>query len=110
MRHNGIRYQTHHFLREQTMSENTNSKSRFASGGFTERFSVVRLDGRPTRADARYFILDYSGADPHAVEALTVYADRVASENPTLAADIREALKNPKCGPAQHPCADAKLD
>lgn len=90
------------------MTVEKKSESRFAVGGFTERFSVVRLDGQPTRADARYFVLDYSGADPHAVEALKVYADRVESENPTLASDIRDALKNPGSGPAQHPCADSK--
>lgn len=90
------------------MSSETNSKSRFAVGGFTERFSVMRLDGQPTRADARYFVLDYSGADPHAVEALKLYADKVESENSALAKDIREALKNPKSSPAQHPCADSK--
>ena len=92
------------------MSSETNSESRFAEGGVTERFSVVRLDGKPTRAEARYFVLDYSGADPHAVEALKLYADSVESENSALAQVIREALKNPKNSPSQHPCADSKKD
>lgn len=81
---------------------------RYATGGFTERYSVVRLDGEPTRPEARYIVLDYSGADPHAVKALQVYADSVESENAEFAADLRTALSDPHNGPAQHPCADVK--
>lgn len=82
--------------------------SRYSSGGFAERFSVVRLDGKATRPEARYIVLDYSGADPHAVKALQVYAESVEKENPEFAADLRRALGDPRNGPAQHPCADSK--
>lgn len=85
-------------------------KSRFSVGGFTERFCVTRLDGKPTRPEARYIVLDYSGADPHAIKALQVYADSVESENSAFADDIRRALLDPKNGPAQHPCADVKVN
>lgn len=82
--------------------------SRYSEGGFTERFSVVRLDGKATRPSARYIVLDYSGADPHAVVALRSYADSVESENQQFAEDIRAAIANPHDAPAQHPCADNK--
>ncbi|MBX3418334.1 MAG: hypothetical protein KF851_12080 [Pirellulaceae bacterium] len=88
--------------------ESTQLQSRYAKGAFTERFAVVRLDGQPTRAQARYFVLDYSGADPHAVAAMEAYATSVEKENPELAASIRQALSDPSKGPAQHPCADSK--
>ena len=90
--------------------ENEEKVSRYATGGFTERFCVVRLDGKPTRPESRYIVLDYSGADPHAIKALQVYADSVESENPEFAADIRKALLDPRNGPAQHPCADMKAN
>lgn len=85
------------------------SQSRYSSGAFSERFAVVRLDGNPTRPEARYMVLDYSGADPHAVVALKAYADSVEAENAEFAQSIREALANPADGPAQHPCADSKV-
>jgi len=85
------------------------SQSRYKSGAFSERFAVVRLDGRPTRPGARYIVLDYSGADPHAVVAIKAYADSVEKENPEFAESIRVALSNPVSGPAQHPCADSKV-
>lgn len=84
--------------------------SRFSNGGFSERFAVVRLDGKPTRPTARYIVLDYSGADPHAVVALRAYADSVRKDNPAFANDILDALDNPADAPAQHPCADNKQE
>ncbi len=83
--------------------------SRFSKGGFTERFAVVRLDGKPTRPSARYIVLDYSGADPHAITAMLAYATSVAEDNPAFASDILKALENPGEAPAQHPCADNKV-
>jgi hypothetical protein len=88
--------------------ETIQSQSRYSKGGFTERFAVVRLDGKPTRPNARYFVLDYSGADPHAIAAMSAYAASVEKENPELAESIRQALSDPSKGPAQHPCADSK--
>lgn len=62
--------------------------SRYGSGGFSPRFTVTRTDGKPCRPDARYMVLDGSGADPHALLALKVYAASVRAENPELADDI----------------------
>lgn len=71
------------------------------TGGFEPRFWVTRADGKPCRAEARYLVLDYAG-DPHAKAALAAYADSIASENPRMAADLRDALVNPTSYPAQH--------
>jgi len=70
-------------------------------GGFEDRFRVTRTDGRPVRAAARYFVLDYAG-DPHAKVALAAYASSISEENPALAADLRDALGRPGRYPAQH--------
>lgn len=67
-------------------------KSRYGSGGFSPRFVVTRADGKPCRPGARYMVLDGSGADPHALLALKVYAASVRSENPELAADIERMV------------------
>lgn len=59
--------------------------SRYGSGGVSPRFIVTRADGKPCRPDARYMVLDGSGADPHALLALKVYAASVRAENPEMA-------------------------
>jgi hypothetical protein len=66
--------------------------SRYASGGFSPRFIITRADGKPCRPEARYMVLDGSGADPHAVEVLKDYANRVRAENPELAADLERMI------------------
>lgn len=76
--------------------------SRFATGGYEPRFKVTRTDSKPIDPARRYTVLDFSGADPHAVKALSVYADSVEAENPQLAADIRRNLADPANAPAQH--------
>lgn len=76
--------------------------SRFNKGGFEDRFTVTRKDGKPIRADARYLVLDYSGADPHAKLAIEVYAASVRSDNIRLATDLRDALSTPSEWPTQH--------
>lgn len=76
--------------------------TRATSGGFEDRFRVTRRDGKPIREGARYIVLDYSGADPHAVSALRAYADSIEADNPQMAADLRAALANPSEWPAQH--------
>lgn len=78
----------------------------YKDGGFEERYVVARKNGMPTRPSARYFVLDYSGADPHAVRALLLYAALVQAENPLLTAQLRVALENPAAAPAQHANAD----
>lgn len=67
-------------------------QSRFSSGGFSPRFSIVRTDGKPCRPSARYMVLDGSGADPHAIKALRAYAESVRTENNELAADLDRML------------------
>lgn len=67
-------------------------KSRYSSGGFSPRFVVTRTDGKPCRPSARYMVLDGSGADPHAVKALKVYAESIRSENPQAADDLDRML------------------
>ena len=76
--------------------------TRAAVGGFEDRFRVTRCDGKPIPTGRRYIVSDYSGADPHAVNALRVYADSIEAENPQMAADIRDALVAPEKWPAQH--------
>lgn len=86
------------------MSEST---SRYGSGGFSPRFVVTRTDGKPCRSSARYIVLDGSGADPHAVEALKDYARRVRADNPEMADDLERMLAGAwPAELAQH--ADAK--
>lgn len=76
--------------------------TRATTGGFEDRFCVTRRDGKPIREGARYIVLDYSGADPHATFALRAYADSIRSENPQMADDLTAALTNPAAWPSQH--------
>lgn len=77
--------------------------SRYAQGGLEPRFIIERIDGKPIPASRRYsLVLDFSGADPHALKAAHAYADSVEAENPQLAADIRAAVADPTTAPAQH--------
>lgn len=76
--------------------------TRAITGGFQDRFRVTRTDGQPIRQSARYIVLDYSGADPHASIALTAYADSIEADNPQMADDLRAALASPEQWPAQH--------
>lgn len=48
--------------------------SRYTESGFDPRFVVRRTDGQPCRPEARYMVLDGSGADPIAKLALKFYA------------------------------------
>jgi hypothetical protein len=76
--------------------------TRATEGGFDDRFRVIRVDGKPIRKGARYIVLDYSGADPHAAFALTAYADSIEADNPQMADDLRAALASPEQWPSQH--------
>ena len=80
----------------------TATATRANTGGFEDRFRVTRTDGNPIRADRRYIVLDYAGGDPHALVALTAYANSIEGENPEMAADLRRALTNPEEYPSQH--------
>jgi hypothetical protein len=76
--------------------------SRYKSGGLEERFIIRRLDGAPIPEDRRYsLVLDFSGADPHALVAAHAYAASVRAENPQLADDIVHALTHPNTAPKQ---------
>ena len=76
--------------------------TRASSGGFEDRFRVTRCDGKPIREGARYIVLDYSGADQHAITALQAYADSIEGDNPQMASDLRAAIANPSAWPSQH--------
>lgn len=78
------------------------TESRYKRGGFEPRFIIERTDGKPIDPSRRYFVLDFSGADPHAVTALIQYANLVAQENSQLAKDLTDALLDPKNAPPQH--------
>lgn len=79
------------------------TKSGFMLGGLEERFLIERKDGKPIPPDRRYsLVLDFSGADPHAIAAARTYAKSVEGDNPKLAADILAAIDNPATAPAQH--------
>jgi hypothetical protein len=71
-------------------------------GGYEPRFNVTRTDGKAIDPTRRYMVLDFSGADPEAVEALRLYADLKETINPQLAADLRRHIANPATAPAQH--------
>ena len=79
----------------------TETATRATSGGFTDRFVVTRKDGK-VNIEARYLVLDYTGRDPHAIPAIRAYADSIESENPQMAADLRDALANPDKYPHQN--------
>lgn len=77
--------------------------SRYATGPLEERFVIERVDGQPIPSSRRYsLVLDFSGADPHALLAAEAYAASVERENPQLAAGIRAALADPNTAPKQH--------
>lgn len=80
--------------------------SRYAHGGLEPRFLIERTDGRPIDPNRRYsMVLDFSGADPHAIVAAKAYAESVKAENPQLAGDILAAIADSSSAPAQHRCA-----
>lgn len=74
----------------------------WANGGYEPRYVVRREDGKPIRENARYFVLQFNGEDPHALVAMRSYAFSVADTNPTLALDILRHLDNPSAAPSQH--------
>lgn len=77
--------------------------TRATSGGLEPRFVIERADGQPIDPTRRYsLVLDFSGADPHALVAAKAYANSVRSTNVQLAADIDLAIKNPDVAPPQH--------
>lgn len=83
---------TEDILYQIVKENNMTEPSRYIEGGFEPRFVVTRTDGKPCRPDARYIVLDGSGADPHAVKALREYANSVRSENQNLADDLEYML------------------
>ena len=77
--------------------------SGYISGGLEARFVIERADGKPIAPDRRYcMVLDFSGADPHALKAALTYAESVEAGNPKLSADIRATVKDPSIGAPQH--------
>lgn len=78
------------------------ANSRYSSGGYEPRFKVARTDGKAIDPDARYMVLRFDGADPHAILALQVYAASVRLENPALADDLMGHLSDPTNAPPQY--------
>ena len=79
--------------------------TRANTGGLEPRYNVERNDGKPIASHKRFpVILEASGDDPEAVEALAYYAflKQSRGKNPELAADIMAALADPANAPAQH--------
>lgn len=77
--------------------------TRATSGGLEPRFVIERADGKPIDPTRRYsLVLDFSGADPHALVAAKAYADSIRPANVQLADDIEAAISNPAAAPAQH--------
>ena len=77
--------------------------TRATVGGLEPRFVIERIDGKPIPADRRYsMVLDFSGADPHAIVAAKAYADSIEAVNPEMASGIRAALADPANAPPQH--------
>lgn len=77
--------------------------TRATAGGLEPRFIIERADGKPIDPTRRYsLVLDFSGADPHALVAAKAYADSIRATNVQLADDIEAAIANPTTAPAQH--------
>ncbi len=76
--------------------------TRAAEGGFEARFTVTRTDGKAPLPHKRFFILEYSGDDPFAVEAMRYYASISQARNPQLSKDLLAATYDPAVSPAQH--------
>lgn len=74
---------------------------REVTGGFEDRFRVVRIDGKACRPEARYIVLDYA-TDEHAKAAVLAYADSVECDNKAFADDLRNAVSDPSVYPSQH--------
>jgi hypothetical protein len=82
--------------------------TRATAGGLEPRFIIERADGKPIDPTRRYgLVLDFSGADPHALVAAKAYADSIRATNVQLADDIEAAISNPQAAPAQHRYATA---
>lgn len=80
-------------------------QSRANVGGLSPRYYTERTDNQPIAAHKRFpVMLEASGDDPEAVEALAYYAflKNSRGKNPELAADIMAALADPINAPAQH--------
>lgn len=58
--------------------------------GLFNKFVVRRVGGKRYGSD--YFVLDLAH-DPHALPALSAYADSCAAEYPLLAADLRVKVR-----------------
>jgi len=80
-------------------------QTRANTGGLSPRYIVERTDGQPIAKHKRFpVLLEASGDDPEAVEALAYYAflKHSRGKNRELAADIMAALADPINAPAQH--------
>lgn len=74
--------------------------TRATQGGLEERFIVERADGKPIDPSRRYIVLDVSGADQTALDAIGFYAQN--TPNKQLGQDIIDALHGKREFPKQH--------
>lgn len=61
--------------------------------GLFRKYEVRKTDGSAVDPNAAYFVMRLD-TDPHARRAAGAYADSIAEENPELAADLLEILRN----------------
>lgn len=60
--------------------------------GYRAKFNVTRSDGKPFNHAPDAFVVMCFDTDPHAAEAVKVYAHSIAHENPQFSADLIVAL------------------
>ena len=69
------------------------SDQSWKTGGYDpKRYITMKGDGTPVDPKGEYFTLRID-TDPHARRAVETYANSVQTENPQLAVDLRNLLK-----------------
>jgi hypothetical protein len=67
----------------------------YKTGRYEKKYTVIKADGTACDKEADYFVLRID-EDPHARNALAVYAESLAYDNPLFAYDIVTKLKDYK--------------
>jgi len=60
--------------------------------GLYGKYKIEKADGSPMDPDADYFFLRLD-KDPHALVALSAYAESIKKENPQLCEDLKRKVK-----------------
>lgn len=63
----------------------------YRHGGYEKKFIITKTSGKPVDPKADYFVLRLD-KDPHALKALSTYANSVATDNLELAKDLNDKL------------------